>query len=103
VDISRDGSLSIDLHRAGMLTLKRWYGSQGQNHETELREYVREYALKIKICQEVGQEFGMTLDPEKVFAPLPGQSVPQSAANSDPANDPNFSDPENIQQIRQAA
>lgn len=95
VDIGRDGKMSIDLHRAAMLTLKRWYGSQGLDSESELRQHVREYALRIKLCQEVGQEFGLTLDPDKVFPPPPGSAPAGIAAPGDPG----FSDPEAIQSM----
>jgi hypothetical protein len=79
VDIKNDGKLSIDLHRAGMLTLKRWFGAQGFDNEEETRQYVREYAQRLKICEEVGKEFGVVLDPEKVFPPAPGAaSIPST-------------------------
>lgn len=93
VDIGRDGKLSIDLHRAGMLTLKRWYGSQGLFEEEEMRQHVREYALRIKLCEEVGKEFGMVLDPDKVFPPAPGSAAPADSAEE---QDPAFSDPEPV-------
>jgi hypothetical protein len=96
VDISRDGKLSIDLHRAGLLTAKRWFGQQGLDDEQEIRQYVREYAQRIKICQEVGEEFGLTLDPEKVFAPAPGSGQPSNIITP---GDPGFSAPENIQRV----
>lgn len=90
VDIGRDGKLSIDLHRAGMLTLQRWYGEQGLEWEAELEQHVREYATKLQICQKIGEEFGIEIDPAKVFPPPPGSS-PSSLV--DPAGNPVSSDP----------
>jgi hypothetical protein len=99
VDIGRDGKLSIDLHRSGMLTMKRWYGAQGLDDETEIRQFVREYAQRIKICQEVGDEFGIKLDPDKVFPPLPGQAAPMDGANILTPDSPDFASTENIQRV----
>jgi len=96
VDIGRDGRLSIDLHRAGMLTLQRWYGSQGLDHEYELKQYVREYALRIKLCEDVGKEFGLKLDPNLVFPPAPGAAAPGNIVTPDDAA---FSQQETVQRI----
>ena len=96
VDIGRDGRLSIDLHRAGMLTLQRWYGSQGLDYEYELKQYVREYALKIKVCEDVGKEFGITLDHNTVFPPAPGAAAPGHIITP---GDPEFAAAENVQRI----
>lgn len=98
VDIGRDGKLSIDLHRAGMLTLSRWFGSQGLDYQHELKQHVREYAMKLKIIAEVEQEFGVKLEFDKVFPPAPGSS-PNLAADPQAASDPNFGDPQNIQSV----
>lgn len=96
VDVGRDGKLSIDLHRAGMLTLQRWYGAQGLDHEEELRQHVREYALRIKLCDEVGKEFGLDLDPERVFPAPPGAAPNGRIITPD---DPDFGTAENIQRM----
>ena len=98
VDIKNDGRLSIDLHRAGMLTLKRWYGSQGLDEEEEIRQHVREYALKVKIIAEVEAETGVKIDYDRVFPPAPGQA-PAGNIIDPTASDPNFSDPQNIQSV----
>jgi len=99
VDIRGDGKLSIDLHQAGMLTLQRWYGGQGLNYEDELRQHVREHAMRIKLCDEVGQEYGMELDPLKVF-PAPPGSAPAVGSNIiTPDSEPGFGQQENVQQM----
>ncbi len=108
VDIGRDGKLSIDLHRAGMLTLQRWYGSQGLEWEDEIEQKVREYATTLVICERVGKEFGITIDPAKVFPPPPGSS-PQTAGqlvgpdgrpiSSESAGEPAFGSEETAQKI----
>ena len=99
VDVGRDGKLSIDLHQAGLLTLKRWFGSQGFDSTEETRQFVREYAQRIQICEEVGKEFGMVIDPDKVFPPAPGSPVPLPGNIIDPADAGNFGDPEAISQM----
>jgi hypothetical protein len=98
VDVGRDGRLSIDLHRAGMLTLQRWYGQQGLDYEVELKQHVREYALKLKICDEIGKEYGIQIDPAKVFPPPPG-SAPNQGSLITPDQFGNFGDPENISRV----
>lgn len=98
VDIGRDGKLSIDLHRAGMLTLKRWFGSQGIDYEDELRQHVREYAMKVKLVAEVSAEMGVELDFDKVFPPAPGAAKQIVDPNGQPisSDDPDFGSPEAI-------
>ena len=67
VDIGRDGKLSIDLHKAGMLTLARWFGSQGLDWKPEVDQAVEEYAYKVLACQEASKRFGFEIKPADVW------------------------------------
>lgn len=104
VDIARDGKLSIDLHRAGMLTMKRWYGMQGLDDEEEDRQRVEEYARRLVLCQEIEARYAaegkiIKIDPERVFpTSIPGAAPAQPHDNSSDA-EPAFSAPEQIVQI----
>ena len=101
VDIGRDGKLSVDLHRAGMLTMKRWYGEQGLDREEEDREKVEEYASRIVMCAEVEERYKkegriIRIDPERVFP----TAIPGAAPAGDSQQpEPRFSDPEQMNRV----
>ena len=67
VDIGREGRLSVELHQAGMLTLRRWYDQQGLVLEHELREDVSAYALRVMLCLEAEKEYGFKITPDLVW------------------------------------
>lgn len=69
VDIGRDGKLSVELHQAGMLTLRRWYDQLGLVLEHELREDVETYALKVRLCAEAQAKYGFPITPDLVWPP----------------------------------
>ena len=105
VDIGRDGKLSIDLHRAGMLTMRRWYGMQGLDAEEEDRERVEEYARRIALCAEVEERYrkqgvDIRIDPERVFPTgIPGAAPVPGADPNDASREPAFSAPEQFANI----
>lgn len=102
VDIGRDGKLSIDLHRAGMLTMRRWYGMQGLDDEEEDKQRVEEYARRIVLCAEVEERYraegrNIRIDPERVFpTSIPGAAPVVNPRDSldDLEREPGFGEPE---------
>lgn len=70
VDIGRDGRLSIDLHKAGMLTLSRWFGEQGRDWKEEVEQAVEEYAFKVITCQKASEAHGFEIKPSDVWRDL---------------------------------
>lgn len=80
VDIGREGRLSIDLHKAGMLTLQSWYGSQGTDWKDSIDQSVEEYAYKMRACMEAEKKYGFPIRPELVWpdtsAAAPAQEFP---------------------------
>lgn len=112
VDISRDGKLAVDLHRAGMLTMKRWYGMQGIDDEAEDAQKVEEYARRLILCLDKEKElkakgYDIRIDPERVFPTgVPGaasQSIlgpdGQPVSSASAFNEPAFSAEERFTRI----
>jgi capsid protein len=73
VDIGRDGKLYLDMHKSGMISLKRWFSSSlGASWEPEMRDYLDERKW---IIDEIDAR-GLTYD--EAFPPAPGaQNITQ--------------------------
>jgi hypothetical protein len=91
VDIGRDGKLFIDLHKSGMITLKRYHAALGQNWQVETDEHIAERAHIIETVANTiiklpdGTTRPMTM--EEAFPPEPGaQNITERTT---PADDPN--------------
>jgi hypothetical protein len=68
VDIGRDGKLYLDMHKSGMISLKRWFSSSvGASWQPEMRDYLDERKW---IIDEIAAR-GLTYD--EAFPPAPGQ------------------------------
>ncbi|NBW10127.1 MAG: phage portal protein [Caulobacteraceae bacterium] len=76
VDIGREGRLSIDLHKAGMLTLSKWFGAQGQDWKPEVDQAVEEYGYKVQACNEASARYGFAITPAQVW-PEASPAIPQ--------------------------
>lgn len=77
VDIGREGRLSIDLHKAGMLTLSKWFGAQGGEWKDEIDQSVEEYAYKVKACQEASARYGFEIRPADVWESMVSNALPE--------------------------
>lgn len=66
VDIGRDGKLYIDMHKSGMISLKRYHAQLGQNWKQETDDYLDERAYIIQAVKDRG----LTMD--EAFPPEPG-------------------------------
>lgn len=89
VDVGREGRLSIDLHKAGMLTLSTWYGRLGQDWARQIDQSIEEFAYKTKACADAEKLYGFPINPALVW--------PDSAAQPDPMMPPFAQD--NAQQL----
>lgn len=88
VDIGRDGRLSIDLHKAGMLTLQSWFGAQGSDWKSHIDQAVEEYAYKLVACATASAQYGFEITPSLVWpdmAPTPADVPPLDEVNIEQA------------------
>jgi capsid protein len=86
VDIGRDGKLYLDMHKAGMISLKRYFGStMGVDWKPEIDDYLDERAY---IVQGVKAR---NLSMEEAFPPSAG--VANITETVTPQDDPNAVDP----------
>jgi capsid protein len=68
VDIGRDGKLYLDMHKSGLISLKRWFSSSlGASWQPEMSDYLDERKF---IIDEIAKR-GLTYD--EAFPPAPGQ------------------------------
>ncbi len=94
VDITRDGKLYVDMHKSGMITLKRYHAALGQNWQQETDEYLDERAYiiqgvnarTIKLIGPDGQTVERPMTMDEAFPPQPGTS--NVVERTTPADDP---------------
>jgi ClpP class serine protease len=67
VDITRDGKLYVDMHKSGMISLKRYHAALGQNWQQETDEYLDE---RVYIIQGVNSRTVTVADPAN-----PGKTI----------------------------
>lgn len=91
VDIGRDGKMYLDMHKAGMITLQRFFSAgYGTNWKPELdqfideRQYIVQSVMDRKIKMPDGTERPMTM--AEAFPPEPG--VSNVTERTTPADDP---------------
>ena len=70
VDIGRDGKLSIDLIRNGLLSIPRYYRALGQDWQEEIGAQMDALEWVMAECERRGK-----LDPSQVMAALPGAAA----------------------------
>lgn len=97
VDIGRDGALYLEMHKAGMISLQRFFGAAyGANWKPEMDQHLNER----KYIVDKVAELGLTMD--EAFAPQPGAPSQRSEVRDqrsetrDPTSDlrPQTSSPE---------
>jgi capsid protein len=64
VDIGRDGALYLDLHKAGLISLKRYHAQQGQNWQKEVNDYLDERAYQLQAVKDRGLTWEQAYPPE---------------------------------------
>lgn len=87
VDIGRDGKLYLDMHKSGLISLKRFHSQQGQNWQDETNDYLDERAYIIKAVEARG------LTMEQAYPPEPGSANVTVREQADPG-DPGAGQPE---------
>lgn len=78
VDITRDGKLFIDMHKSGLISLKRFHAAIGQNWQVETDEYLdeRQYVIQGIMRRTITMPDGTTrpMTVEEAYPPEPGAS-----------------------------
>lgn len=76
VDIGRDGRLYIDMHKSGLISLKRFHSQQGRNWQVESDDYLneRQYIIEGVLNRMIKLPDGTTrpMTMEEAFPPGPG-------------------------------
>ncbi len=95
VDIRGDGRMYLDMHRSGLISLKRFHAELGQNWQTETDEYLdeRQYIIQgvnartITIIGPDGVSVTRPMTMDEAYPPQPG--VSNVTERTTPADDPN--------------